>query len=270
MTVIMVAIVGAGVGVSFGALGGGGSALATPALALLGVPPVVAVASPLPALVPAALAGARQYARAGHLDRPVAALAVLAGIPAVVAGSIASRFVGGDVLLAASAAMLLAVGVRMLVANREIARREIAPRRDDSPATVPIARAPGVPTSTVSPRRAVVVLLVAGAAFLSGLLANGGGFLLVPIFVLGLGLGATRAVGTSMLAVAALVVPTLAVHWSLGHVDWTVAAAFAAGAIPATALGARIGRRLPDAVARRTFGVALVAFAACFLAARTL
>ena len=62
-------------------------------------------------------------------------------------------------------------------------------------------------------RTALVVTLVAGAAFLTGLLANGGGILLVPIFVLVLGFTATRAAGTSMVAVAALIVPTLATHW---------------------------------------------------------
>ena len=55
----------------------------------------------------------------------------------------------------------------------------------------------------------LVVGLVAGAGFLTGLLANGGGFLLVPIFVLVLGLTAAQAAGTSMVAVAALIVPTL-------------------------------------------------------------
>ena len=41
---------------------------------------------------------------------------------------------------------------------------------------------------------------------LTGLLANGGGFLLVPMFVLLLGLTAAEAAGTSMLAVGVLTV----------------------------------------------------------------
>ena len=53
----------------------------------------------------------------------------------------------------------------------------------------------------------LVVGLVASAGFLTGLLANGGGFLLVPIFVLVLGLTAAQAAGTSMVAVAALIIP---------------------------------------------------------------
>ena len=90
----------------------------------------------------------------------------------------------------------------------------------------------------------------------------------MPIFVLGFGLGMTRATGTSMLTVAALLVPTLVVHWSLGHIDWAVAAAFACGAVPATLVGTRLGRRLDDAVARRMLGVLLVVFAVVFAATR--
>ncbi len=91
----------------------------------------------------------------------------------------------------------------------------------------------------------LVVGLVAAAGFVTGLLANGGGFLLVPIFVLVLGLTAAQAAGTSMVAVAALIVPTLIAHIALGHVDWAVAGAFAVGVIPASIVGARLGRRLP-------------------------
>jgi uncharacterized membrane protein YfcA len=71
-----------------------------------------------------------------------------------------------------------------------------------------------------------------------------------------------------MVAVAALTVPTLVAHATLGHVDWMVAGAFALGMIPASLVGARLGRGLPDAVARRAFGAVLVAFSISFLALR--
>ncbi len=49
---------GAGIGVLFGLFGVGGSSFATPVLGLLGVPGLIAVAAPLPATIPAAIAGA--------------------------------------------------------------------------------------------------------------------------------------------------------------------------------------------------------------------
>ena len=70
---------------------------------------------------------------------------------------------------------------------------------------------------------------------LSGLLANSGGVLLVPMFILLLGLTAARAAGTSIVAAGALSIPTLLVHMSLGHVDWTVALVFGLGMLPGLA-----------------------------------
>jgi uncharacterized membrane protein YfcA len=236
-------LAGAGVGVTFGLFGAGGS---TPILALLGVPPAIAVASPLPAILPSSAAGAREYFRAGMLDRRVAKLSILAGLPAVVAGAAVGKLLGGESLLVVSGLMLLVVGVRMLLPSR--------------PST---AKADGRLHHT-----GTVVALAAGAAFLAGMLANGGGFLLVPLFVLGLGFTAARAAGTALVAAMALVIPTLIAHWMLGDIDWVVAGAFALGMIPASSIGARYGTRLPDRITRPAFGGALVVFSLFFLVTR--
>jgi uncharacterized membrane protein YfcA len=235
---------GVGVGVAFGVFGAGGSAFATPVLALLGVPAAVAVASPLPAMLPASIVGARQYVNADLFDRRTARLVVLAGLPAVILGAAASRVVGGDGLLVLSGVLLLAIGVRMVVPSPAHSVARAAARRD---------------------RVGVVVALAAAAAFLAGLLANGGGFLLVPIFVLALGLSAARAAGTSLVTAAALTVPTVAAHWLLGDIDWAIAGGFALGMIPASMVGARIGRTLSERVTRPAFGVVLTVFAVFFL-----
>ncbi len=142
--------------------------------------------------------------------------------------------------------MLLVVGVRMLLPSR--------------PST---AKADGRLHHT-----GTVVALAAGAAFLAGMLANGGGFLLVPLFVLGLGFTAARAAGTALVAAMALVIPTLIVHWMLGDIDWVVAGAFALGMIPASTIGARYGTKLPDRITRPAFGGALVVFSLFFLVTR--
>ena len=147
--------------------------------------------------------------------------------------------------------LLFVVGVRMAWPTAPVAR--------SSPVLTPTGNGPGV---------VLVVGLVAVAGFLTGLLANGGGFLLVPVFVLVLGLTAAQAAGTSMVAVAALIIPTLIAHIALGHVDWAVAGAFAVGVIPASMVGARLGRRLPEVIARRAFGLVLVTFSVYFLAVR--
>src|SRR3954452_317573 len=150
---LTVMLAGLGIGLFYGAFGAGGAAFATPVLALLGVPPVIAVASPLPATLPAALAGAVSYVRAGDLDWQLWRRAIAGGLPSAVVGALVSRAVGGPWLLVLSGVVLLVVGVRMA---RPIGAVASTP--------VPAASAPGV-----------VVGLSALVGFLTGLLANSGG-----------------------------------------------------------------------------------------------
>jgi uncharacterized protein len=237
-------LTGLGVGLVFGMFGAGGSAFATPILAVLGVPALFAVASPLPAMVPAAFAGARRFLRSGNLDARVARLAVFGGLPGTLLGALASKLVGGDGLLVLSGALLLVIGVRLVLPDRAAAEQHATSRREST---------------------ALVVGASFGVGFLTGLLANGGGFLLVPLFVLVLGLTAVKAAGTSMIVVGILTIPTLATHWALGHIDWTVATGFALGLIPASLVGARLIQHVPANRARNAFGAMLTVFAIWFL-----
>src|SRR4051812_39950772 len=111
MSLLLIGCAGVGIGLAFGVFGAGGSAFGTPILALMGVPAPIAVASPLPAVLPSALIGARQYFRAGMLDRRVAKLAVMAGVPAVLIGALGSRVVGDRWLLILSGILLAVVGI---------------------------------------------------------------------------------------------------------------------------------------------------------------
>jgi uncharacterized protein len=237
-------LVGLGVGVVFGMFGAGGSAFATPLLALLGVPGLIAVASPLPAMLPASFTGARRFLRAGNLDARVARLAIIGGVPGTLIGAWASNLVGGDRLLVLSGLMLLVIGVRLLMPDSAGAAARASARRG---------------------RRSIIIGSAFAVGFLTGLLANGGGFLLVPVFVLLLGMSAVEAAGTSMIVIGALIIPTLATHWALGHIDWTVAAGFALGLVPAANVGARLAQRISPAVSRTAFGAMLVVFSVWFL-----
>ncbi len=237
-------LAGLGVGVVFGMFGAGGSAFATPVLALLGVPGLLAVASPLPAMLPASLVGARRYLKSGQLDRRVARLAVFGGVPGTLIGALASSVVGGPNLLVISGLLLLGVGVRLVLPDRAGAAHRAVGRRNST---------------------WIVVGSAFGVGLLTGLLANGGGFLLVPVFVLILGLTAVEAAGTSIVVVGILTIPTLATHWALGHVDWTVASGFALGLIPGAAVGARLAQRISPDRLRTAFGTMLMVFSVFFL-----
>lgn len=241
-----VAIIAGGltVGVLYG-LFGVGSAFATPLLSLLGVPGMAAVVGPLPGLFPGSAAGAWSYSRRGKVDWAVVRYALLGAFPAAVAGAVASRWVGGPVLLVLSGLVLLVVGVRIVRPGRQLAPERARARRSNP---------------------AFLVVSAAGVGFAAGLLANGGGFLLVPLFLLALGLDMNEAAGTSLVVAMALTVPTLATHAVIGDIDWTVAGLFAVGMVPGALVGSRLAHRLPTNRLRHVFGLLLVGFAVWFLA----
>jgi uncharacterized membrane protein YfcA len=240
----LILLAGAVAGAVFGLFGAGGAAFATPMLALAGVPGAVAVATPLPALLPASVLSARRQLRAGNLDARIAWLIVAGGVPGAVLGALASGWLSGHALLVARGVLLLVVGARVLLPD-----------------------APGHAARTAAWRERAVYVVVPAFAIgvLSGLLANSGGVFLVPMLIVLLGLTAARAAGTSIVAAGALTIPTLLVHMSLGNVDWRIAVVFGVGLLPGSLGGALVGERIPARIARPLFGVALVAFALWFL-----
>jgi uncharacterized membrane protein YfcA len=240
---LLIALAGLTVGLLYG-LFGVGSAFATPVLALLGVGGMAAVVGPLPALLPGSAAGAWTYSRGGNVDWATARRVLLGALPAAVAGAFASRYVGGPGLLLLSGAVLLGVGVRVLWPGG-VSSAAAATRRE---------------------RGLVVVSMAAAVGFFAGLLANGGGFLLVPLFLIVLGLDMNKAAGTSLVVASALTIPMLVTHALVGDIDWTVAVAFAVGLVPGSIVGARLAQRLPVDRLRLAFGLLLVGFAAWFLA----
>ncbi|MBX7161821.1 MAG: sulfite exporter TauE/SafE family protein [Acidimicrobiia bacterium] len=231
------------VGVLYGMFGVG-SALATPLLALAGVPGMVAVTAPLPAILPGSALGGWSHWRRGTVDRRLALWTLMGAVPASIAGAAASRHVSGTALVVASGAALLAVGIRVVLPDRANVARVRAARRD---------------------RAALVIPAAAACGFFAGLLANGGGFLLVPLFLLVFGLEVPEAAGTSLVAVTAITVPTLVAHSLLGGFDWTVTVLFGIGMLPGTIAGARLGDRLPLGRLRPAFGVLLLGLAALVL-----
>ncbi len=242
-----IVLAGFGVGTSMGLFGVGGSSVATPVLALLGAPGLVAVASPLPATIPAAGVGAVPYVRAGEARPRAAAWSILGGFPGTIAGALLSRVVGGASLLVASGVVLIVVGLRVLWPIEDAAREVGTRRRQNRP---------------------LLVAATAGVGVFTGLLANGGGFLLVPLYLLTFGLRMRQAVGTSLLVITVLAVPTLVTHWALGHIDWPLAGEFALGLLPGSVTGSRLAHRVQGPTLRRAFGLFLVAFGLFFTAYR--
>jgi uncharacterized protein len=239
----VIVITGTLIGFFSGLLGIGGSSVATPVLRMLDVPRLIALASPLPATLPIGLAGGIAYGRRGLVAWRTVLWTVLGGLPAVTAGAYLTEIVPGRVLMALAGLFVLVVGLRVLIFAPS------APR--DAPAA---ACAPGLLTA-----------IGAAAGLVSGLLANGGGFLLVPAYLVLCRMTPARAAANALVAAAILSVPDALVHWHLGHIDPRLVLLLSAGALPAAYLGARVGLRLRPARARILFGCFFLLFGAFFL-----
>lgn len=218
--------VGLVAGVLSGMFGVGGGIVMTPGLQLgLGLAPIMALATPLPVILPTALTGAWRYRKAGEVDGRAGLWMAVAGLPASALGAELTAHVETHLLLVVTAALLAWQSISVL---RGKGRRDV----EDSARHRPIAF--------------VGIGFVAG--FVSGLLGIGGGIVMVPLMVGWLGMPLKRALGTSLTAIVLLVVPGTIVHSLHGNVDWGVFVALAFGAVP----GARIGAGLALGTAERT------------------
>jgi uncharacterized membrane protein YfcA len=222
-------------GVMSGLFGIGGGTVMTPAVqVLLGTPPIIALATPLPAIFPTAITGAWTYRQGGQVDERAAAWIVGPGILGAIAGAALTDVIDTDLLLVVTALLLAREAVKIL---QGAARREAA----------------GEPKEG-TPMQLAGIGLTAG--FVSGLLGVGGGIIIVPLLTGILRMPLKRALGTSLLAIVALVIPGTIVHAALGHIDWAIFASLTVGAVP----GARIGARLALGTRERTLRLLVGSF----------
>ncbi|MEV8596184.1 sulfite exporter TauE/SafE family protein [Streptomyces sp. NPDC052012] len=240
---VLALIAGAVVGLALGALGGGGSVLAVPALIyLLGFTPAAATTASLIIVTVTSLATLYAHARTGNVRWRAGALFAAAGLlPAAAAGATASRL-PQPVLTAAFAAVAALAAVRMLRPTR---------------ATT------GPPADGARPAKAAGT--GAGLGALTGLLGVGGGFLAVPALVTVLAFEMQAAVGTSLLVISVNSLASLATRGATAGVDWALIGPFTGAAILGAWDGKRLTAKVTGALLQRTFAVVLLAVAAFML-----
>jgi uncharacterized membrane protein YfcA len=242
---VLIAVVGAFVGFLGGLFGKGGSAIATPLLDVSGVAPISAVASPLPATIPGTLAAAYAYGRERLVDWQIVRWSVACGVPATIAGAYATRWIGGTPLVVATEIAIVGLGARFLL--------------HPSPPHEHLIDVPPAPRA-----RMVAVAVIVGT--LSGLLANSGGFLLAPLYIMVLRTPIKVAFACSLVVAAALAVPGTIVHALLGHIDWAVVAVFGLTSIPLSYVGGRVAIRTHAPKLERLYGAGLLAIGLVTLA----
>lgn len=235
-------LVGAGMGLCSGLFGLGGSSIGTPILRLLGVPALLALASPLPPTIPSAIGGAIAYQKQQLINWRVALLTALWGIPGVLLGAWVTEFLPGQLLMLLTALFVLTVGIY----------------------GVSGLRTKTFPETSTKVRKGIIPYWAPILGLVNGLLANGGGLLLVPFYQLGARLGLRAALATSLATVALMASPATVTHALLGHIDWKLTGWLAVGIFPSTYLGSLLAIHLPILVLTRSYSVFLIVLALYF------
>ncbi|MFF3771848.1 sulfite exporter TauE/SafE family protein [Streptomyces sp. NPDC002232] len=235
------------VGVSLGALGGGGSILTVPLLVYLaGQDTRTAITTSLFVVGVTSLAALVPHARAHRVRWRTGLLFGAFSMAGAYGGGRLAAYIPGTVLLVAFALMMLATAAAMLRGPRPGRERARRTRAD-------------LPLKQVAAEG-----LAVGAV--TGLVGSGGGFLVVPALAVLGGLPMGLAVGTSLLVIAMNSFAGLAGHLSGIQVDWSLALTVTAAAVAGSLAGGRLAGRVPRETLRRVFGWFVVAMGVFVLA----
>lgn len=244
---------GAAVGFVLGLIGGGGSILAVPLFLYfvgLRTDPHVAIGTTALAVGVNAMLAGIPHLRQQRVDLHWGLRYAAAGVLGTIAGSRAGLLVDGRRLLLLFAAVMVLVAVRMWQGAAAQSGKDV-PGRSGAASGVRVAGA-GL-----------------GTGFLSGFFGIGGGFLIVPGLMWAAGMDIRRAVGTSLISVAAFGLSTALQYAVAGKVDLLVAALYVLGGSVGGLIGPQIGQRMNRAALQRLFAV-LVVVVALYMAADVL
>jgi uncharacterized protein len=239
---------GLAIGVSLGALGGGGAVLALPVLVyVLGEDVHAATTASLVVVAAAALTGGVAQAASARVCWPQVALFAPAALVGAAIGTLAGEAVSDTFLLLGFVPVLLAAAA--------LTWRRAGAGGEEQGACPPLDRDR---------------VLIAGFAvgLLTGFFGVGGGFLIVPMLALAMGFPLRRAIGTSLVIVGIVSLFALAAHLLRDHeLDVAVAAAMALACAAGALAGARLTQRVPQRRLGHAFALLLVAVGAYVLVA---
>jgi len=260
-------ILGLAVGMSLGALGGGGSTLAVPLLVFVaGMTAQDATTASLLVVGVAAAIGVVGHYRNGNVRIGVGVAFGLAGIVGSRIGTLLNRSLSEQFLLLAFSALIIFVAIKMYRGTRPTpdgdAPESVDQLRDTDRNDGALAVLPRTRTSeTLTELTAVSVAKLAGAAtavgLLTGLFGVGGGFAVVPALTLLLGFGAKEAIGTSLVVIAVNATVALGMRSGELDFDWTIVLPFLATVAIGVLIGTRIARRIDADDLTRGFAVML-------------
>lgn len=253
------------IGLSLGALGGGGSILAVPVLVYAaGQDLKAATATSLLLVGSASLVGMSRHWRAGRVRVGMGITFGLVGTGGSLAGSALNKHIDPNVLTMGFSILVVIAAWRMLTACPTCT--QVGEQHALGQASLQVGK---VAVGAIGPAR-IVTIVAAGTVvgFLTGLFGVGGGFVIVPALTLLVALPMPQAIGTSLLVIA--INSTVALGSRLvidANIEWSVTIPFAIAAIAGVLSGEKLGRYLDPESSLKWFA-ALLVLVAVYTAAR--
>ena len=266
---ISIAIVGLVVGLISGMFGIGGNFLLIPVLSTyFGVPIQVAVGTSLCQIIGTGVSALHRHQRRRNGEIRIDILMVAGGLIGSLAGAYCfSRLAeAGTISIAAGhistvkfaisiiyMCLLSLVAGWMFYDSRKGAK---PPTVSDAPliriGLAPFVRLPKL-KATISAMTGAYLGLAMG--FLSGLVGMGGGVILMPVLIYGMGMGVRMAAGTGILALICCAAMGTISHAIQGHVHLGLAMTLLLGSTIGAPLGANVTLKIDPATTRKIFAM---------------
>jgi uncharacterized protein len=257
ISLILLASIGAGIGLLSGLFGVGGGFLLTPLLMMTGVPATVAAASGSCQMVATSSSGVAAHFRLGNVDVKIGTVLLLGGLAGGSLGVEAIKILLtlGEADLAISLAYIVVLGAlgsyMFWQSVRTLRRGSIA--RDYQAIPQKSGLLARLPWQMEFPRSGVrhSILLPLGLAAIGGMLASimgvGGGFIMLPIMIYLLEMPTHVAVGTSLFQILFLSAGVTIMQAGANRtVDLLLVLPLALSSALGAQIGARLSRKLRD------------------------
>ncbi len=235
------------IGLSLGLIGGGGSILTVPVLVyLFDVDPVTATAYSLFIVGSTSLIGAIPKYRQGLIDLKTA---LIFGLPSIIAVFATRKFLLplipkkvftiGDLVITKPILLMVLFAILMITASFTMIKGN---KQQSGDTTVPSYNYP------------MIMLEGIVVGVLTGLVGAGGGFLIIPALVLFCKLPMKKAVGTSLLIIAAKSLIGFTGDLSNYSMDWKLLLSVTAAAIAGIFIGNRLSNKISGDHLKKAFG----------------
>jgi uncharacterized membrane protein YfcA len=238
LELILFILLGAGVGILSGYFGIGGGFLLTPILLLMGLSPIVAIATSLLYTIGTSLSGFIAHFRMKNIDFKIGLLIASSGL---IATQLAHPFV---MLLKELKIEEIAIPVFYILLAGYFSYSLLTNKKKK------IKQGTKQQNTYIPP---LLIGLVGG--FISTTLGVGGGFIIVPLLISFIGLQPRKAVGTSLFAVIFIVIAGFITYSTTTSIDYPFAFTLIAGALVGGQLGAYLTGIFKDAEIKKFLGI---------------